>query len=434
MSSPVSIAAAEVRPIPRRMWSLVLVLAVSLRVAWLMCIPVMPVSDSLRYDFFARRLAKGLGYTEIDNRPTAYFSIGTSALHSLGYRITGPDTAQRFTAVAILNMVLGVGSVALTMHLGRKWFNPLVGMLAGLILACWPSQIQFTTVVASETPMICVMLAAIAVWYSGRLRILPRALLAGVLFAAASYLRPTALLLPLLLVIVDLVRRERATVETLAVAMFAALAMCACIAPWTVRNYRVCGEFVLISTSSGTNFWMGNNLRTQGGYMDPGPDGRFGGEAARSRVLRAEAWDYIRSDPLAFLTRSLVKAVRLHERESIGVVWNELGIRQRLGFLGSLWQSRAVLGLKLASNVYWWAALILAVAGACCLVVRRGLLSGLLVQPIAIWAYFTAVHAVTVIQDRYHFAAVPMIAILAAVALGKIWMILLARSWSVVNS
>ena len=33
---------------------------------------------------------------------------------------------------------------------------------------------------------------------------------------------------------------------------------------------------------------------------------------------------------------------------------------------------------------------------------------------LVIWAYFTVVHAATVIQDRYHFASVPFIGILAA--------------------
>ena len=48
---------------------------------------------------------------------------------------------------------------------------------------------------------------------------------------------------------------------------------------------------------------------------------------------------------------------------------------------------------------------------------REGLWAALTHPALAVWAYFTAVHAVIVIQDRYHLPATPMIASFAAVAL-----------------
>jgi hypothetical protein len=47
----------------------------------------------------------------------------------------------------------------------------------------------------------------------------------------------------------------------------------------------------------------------------------------------------------------------------------------------------------------------------------RGVWFAMTHPALAIWAYFTAVHAVIVIQDRYHFPATPMIGALAALAL-----------------
>ena len=47
----------------------------------------------------------------------------------------------------------------------------------------------------------------------------------------------------------------------------AAAAIAATIAPWSIRNNAVFGEFVLLSTNGGPNLWMGNNPDSTGFYM-----------------------------------------------------------------------------------------------------------------------------------------------------------------------
>lgn len=419
----------------------VLVVAALLRAAWALAVPVVPVSDSVRYDFFAQRLATGLGYTEADGRATAYWPVGPSFLYSLGYRLLGSESEQRFLSVSVINLVLGAASVGLTMLLARRWFSNRVAVAAGWLMALWPSLIQFTTVLNSEIPMIFCMLASIAVWTELGRSVWTRGLLAGVLIAGTSFMRPTALLLPVVLCVSDLLRRTD-RLRTLGAAAMMMAAMAAAILPWSWRNYRAFGEFVLISTNGGPNFWMGNNPETTGFYQSP-PWTDFDGEVDRDRGLRARALAYIREDPAAFLQRTLVKAVRLHERESIGVVWNRPGLERALARLGLPATTVApsttiprrvdeeppgdmaspaaivsaggvVFGLKLLSNVYWWAVLLLAVFGVLRLLLRGPLFAVLFAPPTLIWAYFIAVHAVTVIQDRYHFAAVPLLASLAA--------------------
>ena len=391
----------------------VLLIAALLRAAWVAAVPVDPVSDSVRYDFFAQRLAAGLGYTEADGRATAYWSVGPSFLYSLVYRLTGPEADARFLAVAAMNLIMGTASVGLTMHLGRKWFSPRVGVVAGLLLALWPSQIQFTTVLASETPMIFFVLMALAAWFADGPGSLLRGILAGAFLAAASYMRPTVLLLPLVIGFSELVRRPQ-RLETLGGVAAMVAAMLALILPWSLRNYRVFDAFVPISTNDGVNFWMGNSPETMGFYQPP-PWGDFESEVDRNRRLRAQALAYIRQDPVAFLKRTLVKAVRLHERESIGVVWNRPGLERTFAGLPPATRDDAIFGIKLTSNIYWWAVLLLAAFGVVRLAATWPLLRWLTSPPVLIWAYFTAVHAVTVIQDRYHFAAIPLVGMLAAV-------------------
>src|SRR5690349_21821873 len=82
----------------------ILLLALVLRVAWMLLVPISPVSDSVVYDMFAQRIASGQGYTWPDGAPTVYWPVGASALYALIYSVAG----HSFTAVAIVNVALGV--------------------------------------------------------------------------------------------------------------------------------------------------------------------------------------------------------------------------------------------------------------------------------------------------------------------------------------
>ncbi len=403
--SPAPAAAEPAAPgagaIGLRTWLAVLALAFALRAGWGAWVPVVPVSDGHAYDVFAQNLATHGVYGWTPAAPTAFWPVGTSFLYSLLFRAFG----HGYGPIVVLNVALGVAVVALTMLLATRWFGPTAGALAGALVAAWPSQVQFTTVLASELPFMVLVLAAAWVSLRDGAAGPGRAVLTGVLLAAASYVRPTALLLPALFGAVLAVRTRR--LAPLAWAALAVVTMAACIAPWTVRNARLFHRVVLVSTNGGTNAWMGNNPHTSGEFMPP-PYPAGMNEAESNEHLGREARAYILGHPIRFAARSALKLVRLHERESIGVTWNSKGL-EPLG-------PRAVLALKLVANAYWWAAFAMAIAGIV-LVARREGLRASAHPTVAVWAYFAVVHAVTVIQDRYHFPAIPfMAALVGAVA------------------
>ncbi len=392
----------------RSLWR-VLALALALRVAWAIAVPVVPESDCHAYDVFARNLAAGHGYCwQPDEGGTAYWPVGTSFLYSIVYRLFG----FHYGPIVALNVLIGAAVVWLTAVLASRWFGQRTGLVAGLLMAVWPSQIEFTTVLASEVPFMACVCAALAVWYGGIGALGWRVLATGVLLAMAAYLRPTALLLPVVLGASQVARDGRPLRTGLAVIAMLAL-IAACIAPWSVRNTRLFGQRVLISTNGGTNTWMGNNPQTDGGYqpvpeMPPGTN-----EAQRDSILGGQAMQYIRARPFRFLWRSAVKLVRLHERETIGVKWNTKGLAQR-------YPQTVQTAIKWFGQVFWIGVLLLGLGGAFILFVHEGLWRGIMHPACLIWAYFSAVHAVTVIQDRYHFASIPFIAVLAASCIGAV--------------
>src|SRR5262249_24078468 len=130
-------------------------------------------------------------------------------------------------------------------------------------------------------------------------------------------------------------------------------------------------------------------------------------ELERDKVLGDQARAYIREYRVRFLGRILYKFVRLHERESIGIHWNLEGLQSRLS-------APAIFLLKLGSNLYWWFALLLGLGGVALLVRERGFLATLIHPCVFVWACFAGLHAVIVIQDRYHMPINPCIAILGA--------------------
>ncbi len=381
---------------------------VLLSILWIVLVPIAPVSDSNVYEIFARNIAAGHGYAWEPGRPSVYWAPGTAFLYAPFYLLG--DTP--YLAIAAFNLVLRVGLTVLIATVGRTLFGPTIGLTAAALHALWPSQIQFTTVIASEIPFATLLAAAVAVWLRKPHGVLPAAAYGGVLLGLASIVRPTALLIPIVLLISDVIR-SRSIRSPMTATAVTFLLMAVTIAPWTIRNVRTFDTFVLISTNGGANLWMGNNPDTDGGYM-PLPDRVDGlSEIDREEVLKQEAIDYIRSDPAAFATRTIVKLVRLHERETIGVAWNEEGLRSRYG-------EWILTPMKIVAQAYWIPMLGLGLLGAIIVIRREGLLPGLAHPTVILWGYFASVHAVIVIQDRYHFPSIPFIAILGAVAVSFI--------------
>jgi hypothetical protein len=394
---------------------LILLLAGALRVAWAAAVPVVPISDCNVYDTSARTLAAFNIYGYEPEQPWAYWPVGAPFAYSLAYRAFDPDRFGHIP-IAAFNAALGVFMVGLGMACAHRWFGRAPAIVTGLILALWPTHIQFTTIIASETLFIDLVLAGLLAWPE-RLS-LGRFVLTGCCFAAASYVRPTALLIPLALAAARWLRAPRfkeipGTVAGLAIIL---LVMGIAIAPWAARNRRLFGQVVLISTNGGSNLWMGNSPGTTGEYKPP-PAIPGLNEAQQDAEYGRQARQFILEHPVSFIGRTAIKAARLHAAETIGVAWNIESLRKLAPSLFPDEKAPAVLALKLIDTAYWVGVLGLGCAGAV-LRMRRTSFWQVLTHPaFVIWAYFTAIHAVIVIQDRYHLPSTPMIASFASLTL-----------------
>src|SRR5262245_10801092 len=140
-----------------------LLLAAALRIAWALIVPIAPVSDCHSYDVCAQNLAEFNTFGYEPDKPWAFWPVGTSFAYSLVYRVFDPMKFG-YAPVAIFNVLLGTGMVALAMAAAHRWFGRVPALFAGLILAVWPTQVFFTTIIASETLFTALCLAGILAW------------------------------------------------------------------------------------------------------------------------------------------------------------------------------------------------------------------------------------------------------------------------------
>lgn len=382
-----------------------LVIAFILRLAWGLVIPIIPISDSHAYDVFASNIVQAGDYGWEIGKPTAYWPVGTSALYAGIYALFG---SSQYTAVMLFQVVEGVAIVAVAIALGNRWFGYWIGLAVGWLLAFWPLLIQYTTILASELHFIFLVLMAF--WFAGleAYSKVKRAIVAGCLIAAAAYVRPLALVMTPLLFIHEYLPAWHVR-KWLISTIVASLAMIICIAPWTVRNWIVFDRFVVISTNGGANLWMGNNPSGATGYMQL-PDLGILNEADRDKELGRQAKEFIYENPSAFIERSFVKLIRLNDRETIGVSWNETGIEKVLG-------EKSLVPLKIISSVYWLGVLAFASIGVLVFCMKQGMVNLLIHPALLVWFFFTLVHVITVAGDRYHIPSIPFVALFAAYAL-----------------
>lgn len=392
--------------------SLIVAIAVALRLLWAWWIPVIPVSDGAAYDAFARTLVQHGTFGWVASQPTAFWPPGTTFLHAPLYALFG----IRYEPIIAMNIVFSVGIIWVTATLAARFWSQQTAVLSAVILAVWPTLVMYPTILASELPFVFFTLLALDLWTHPRLADSSKALLAGLVLGFAALVRPQALLLPMVyaagLLLTSQMTLSAVISQARCVAM-ASIVMAVVISPWTWRNFQLYGEPVLISTNGGITLWMGNTPGTDGRYMVVPEQYSHLPENEKARVLGQEARDYILQDPVAFAERAVRKLLILYTNESVGVGWNSPGIRQ---VFGESWEHL----LKRFTQVSWALICLLAATGVWSSLRRSGL-QNILFSPITLSIlYFTAIHMVVVSQERYHLAFAGQWAILAALGLAHL--------------
>jgi len=222
-----------------------------------------PASDSILYDSVAWNLAQKAGFAlngAGGPYPTAFVPPLVPLWVSFVYRAVGHHYLAALVAQCAIGALIPLALVAL----GRTLYSETVGWNAGVIASVYPLLVFFNAYLLTETTfalLVVLALSACAVWVK-RPRAW-RALLSGALWGAATLARPTAGLLPLVLLpwmwrpLSLSVERRRAAGQ---VAGYLAAAFL-CVLPWTVRNAIRLHAFVPVTTGGGRSLLDSNNPR-----------------------------------------------------------------------------------------------------------------------------------------------------------------------------
>jgi hypothetical protein len=247
--------------------------------------------DEREYLALARSLARGTGFTYPPDEPAP--GTGQRFGRAPGYplflaAIGVRDPVDTVPArVKIAQSLVGTGGVWLIALLASRAAGPRAGAAAAVIAALYPPLVfipayAFSEVVFSTVALLAAWVLTLTVDARERTQAMLLAAASGALTAAAILIRP-ALLFFVPLAIGWLVIRETrgggparagdhggpaeaghygdqvGARRTWMPAIVFAATLVIGIAPWTARNARVYGRFILVASEGGVTFWTGNH-------------------------------------------------------------------------------------------------------------------------------------------------------------------------------
>ena len=222
--------------------------------------------DEREYLALARSVAAGRGFTYDTSEP-----VGTGQrfgrapgypafLASIGAGRARADGSP--TVVKLAQAGVGAATVMLIGVIATRAAGRRAGVAAAALAAVYPPLVWITSYVFSETLFSALALLAAFVLQGsvdrGPASGQRRAAAAGALTGLAVLVRPAMLFfIPLAVAWLAAGRRWR-------LALLFVAAVAAVVAPWTVRNARVHGRFVLVASEGGVTFWTGNHPLARG--------------------------------------------------------------------------------------------------------------------------------------------------------------------------
>jgi tetratricopeptide (TPR) repeat protein len=192
--------------------------------------------------------------------------------------------AGSLTAVRVAQVLLGTMSVGFIFVAAREWFGDRAAWIAALFAAL-TGLFSFYETVLLQASLDAVLTSAVLLSLTLALkRGAPRwYVLTGLLFGIQSLNRPNVLVgAAAIAALLLLLRRAKPS-------LWMAVGLMAGLAPVVARNVVVSGDWSLLSSQGGLNFYIGNNAQATGWYRPvPGVAPTIDGQARDTRVV-AEA-------------------------------------------------------------------------------------------------------------------------------------------------
>jgi len=239
-------------------------LGLVLRVLWITNVPTRQLYDFETFLEIASNIYHGRGHT-LNGNPVAWVGPGYSYVLAFFFRLLGSD--DPFNA-KILNVILSMATLVMSGFIYQKWFpyDDTKILIAYGITAVFPNLIAYNNVAGTETLFLFLLASMLLVrlyFPVGR----KQAVIMGVICAFAALVKPFMLAYPAVALAMWWMHGKNIRVTLIRTAVMTA-AMLFVIMPWTIRNFRAFGSFILISYNMGYNQIVNNNYaNTRGAWM-----------------------------------------------------------------------------------------------------------------------------------------------------------------------
>jgi 4-amino-4-deoxy-L-arabinose transferase-like glycosyltransferase len=287
------------------------------------------LTDQRSYHFLAVRLLGGHGFSfERDwypftpaDAPTAHWSFLYSFFVAGIYALFGPHPLAVRLVQAVLGGILLPWSVYRLARsvVGDEGRHQGLALLAALIVALYPYFVLYAATLMTETFYITVLLWSLEVGLRIAYRLdeaktvpLVMGLQLGASLGLAALIRQSILpWVPVMfLYLLWLARRGRQVRSALRALLVAGILLVACIAPFTLRNYAVYGQFLLLNSNAGYAMYSAQHPMHGTSFREydpaPLPEGSWGrSEPELDRDLMRQAVRFVLDEPGRYLLLSL---------------------------------------------------------------------------------------------------------------------------------
>jgi len=269
-------------------------------------------SDAATYNQWARRIVTSNDWIGQD----PFFM---SPFYSYFLAVIYSSFGESLLAVRVVQAAAGSAVAGLVFLIGERMFTRQAAFAAGLLAAVYGPFLLSGILLLVET--LKVLFLVLTLWLllvAGNKSRLWWWFLPGASLGFAALCRPTDLLILIIAAIWIMFLQDAGRNEKFRRLGILALGVFLIIAPVTIRNYLVSGDFILITSNGGLNFYLGNNPEAVGIYYNVDqldlandPDGRVFLEtqagkaispAEASSIWISKATSFVLHQPLSFVS------------------------------------------------------------------------------------------------------------------------------------
>ncbi len=291
---------------PSNPW-LLFIIALALRLAFVLFYEQFPpfLGDDAGYDSTALNLANGRGFVQqsVDSvtgavfEPVIAFGPTYPIFLALIYLLFGHSVM----VVRVTQALLGTVIVIIVFRVARTAFDERVALMAGALTAVHPALITYTGMLVMETLFaFLLMLSVWAMIAAVKSQSLNAWLRAGIVLGLSVLLREEALAIILLFfgAVMWYGKKQHKTRNLLILSVTLMLT----VGIWTLRNYVVFKEAILVSAKGGPTLWISTMGWSEWRNDEPYKSLVQGlNYLQRSHVLRREGIKNILADPAHYL-------------------------------------------------------------------------------------------------------------------------------------